>query len=72
MKISFDREADALYIQFREGSAGKTLKLQDGVLMDIDTEGRIFGIEILDASIRLPSESLGQINLDLPVSLTNL
>ncbi len=70
MNISFDREADALYIQFREGTSGKTLKLQDGILMDIDAEGRIFGIEILDASTRLPSESLGQINLDFPVSLT--
>lgn len=67
MNISFDEQADALYIQFREGSVSRTIKLQDGILMDIDDSGAIFGIEILDASIRLPLDSLGKINIDLPV-----
>jgi len=67
VNISFDEQADALYIQFREGSVNKTIKLQDGILMDIDDSGAIFGIEILDASMRLPLDSLGKINIDFPV-----
>ena len=67
MNISFDEQADALYIQFRQGSVNKTIKLQDGILMDIDDSGAIFGIEILDASVRLPLDSLGKINIDLPI-----
>lgn len=70
MNISFDDKADALYIQFREGTVGKTLKLQDGILMDVDAEGGIFGIEILDVSSRLPLDSLGKITLEFPLKLT--
>jgi uncharacterized protein YuzE len=67
MNISFDEQADALYIQFREGSVNKTIKLQDGILMDVDDSGAIFGIEILDASMRLPLDSLGKININFPI-----
>jgi uncharacterized protein YuzE len=67
VNISFDEQADALYIQFREGSVNKTIKLQDGILMDVDDSGAIFGIEILDASMRLPLDSLGKININFPI-----
>ena len=69
MNISFDEQANALYIQFQEGSVSKTLKLHDGILMDIDDAGRLFGIEILDVSLRIPLDSLGKINIDLPLRL---
>ena len=67
MNISFDDQADALYIQFQEGKVGKTLKLQDGILMDIDSAGRVFGIEILDVSSRIPLEALSRINIEFPL-----
>ena len=37
--------------------------------MDIDDAGRLFGIEILDVSLRIPLDSLGKINIDLPLRL---
>lgn len=67
MNISFDDQADALYIQFQEGKVGKTVKLQDGILVDIDSTGRLFGIEILDISSRVPSETLSRVNIEFPV-----
>ncbi|MEW6040393.1 MAG: DUF2283 domain-containing protein [Elusimicrobiota bacterium] len=70
MKISFDEKADALYIQFQEfnGEVKETIKVQDGFLVDIGVDGKIFGIEILDAtSKRLPKESIGKLNIELPV-----
>ncbi len=67
MNISFDEKADALYIQFQEGSVAKTHKLQDGILIDIDDAGGIFGIEILDVSERIPAEALVTVNTELPV-----
>ena len=72
MKITLDDEADALYIQFQEGKVAKTLKLQDGILMDVDEAGRVFGIEILDVSSRIPSETLRRINIELPLKSTAL
>ncbi len=67
MNISFDEEADALYIQFQEGTVGKTIKVQDGILIDIDDLGRIFGIEILNVSQRIPTDTIGKVSIDLPV-----
>jgi uncharacterized protein YuzE len=67
MEIRFDQEADALYIQFQTGKVKETLKLRDGILVDIDKKGRLFGIEILDVSQRIPIKELGHLDISLPV-----
>ena len=67
MNVSFDEKADALYIQFRKGRVAKTRKIQDGILVDVDESGRLFGIEVLDVSERIPAESLCVIEADLPI-----
>jgi uncharacterized protein YuzE len=67
MNITFDRKADALYIQSQEGKVARTRKIQDGILVDIDKTGRLFGIEILDVSERIPAESLGVLKTELPI-----
>ena len=54
MTVTFDREADALYIRFREGKAQRSNDISDGIVMDFDAEGEILGIEILHASVRIP------------------
>ncbi len=51
MKISYDPEVDALSIIFRETTT-TTKHLADGIAADYDSEGRLAGIEILDASRR--------------------
>ncbi|MDP2941670.1 MAG: DUF2283 domain-containing protein [Candidatus Omnitrophota bacterium] len=68
MKISYDEVADALYIQFQpEAKIKETVKIREGILCDIDKSGRIFGIEVLDVSKRLPIEELGKLDINLPV-----
>ena len=52
MKVSFDREVDALYIRFKETTV-TTKHLDDGIALDYDAGGRLAGIEILDAMKRL-------------------
>ncbi len=52
MKITYDQEADALYIQFKEGTV-TTKHLADGIAADYDIGGKLAGIEILDATKRL-------------------
>ncbi len=70
MKITYDEQADAMYIQFQPESEPKeTIKVREGILCDVDKEGRIFGIEILDVSKRLPIEELGKVNIDIPVHI---
>ena len=51
MKISFDPEVDALYIRFIDEAAEVTThRLSEDVAVNYDADGRIIGIEILDAS----------------------
>ena len=67
MHITYDPEADALYIQFRTGRAAKTRKLSDGVMIDMNRRGQVFGIEILDASYRLSRQAIADVDVHLPV-----
>ena len=52
MKITYDREVDALYIRFRETTV-TTKRLTEGIAADYDSDGLLAGIEILDAMKRL-------------------
>ena len=52
MKITYDREVDALYIRFKETTV-TTEHLAEGIAADYDSDGRLAGIEILDAVKRL-------------------
>lgn len=52
MKITYAPEVDALYIRFRETTV-TTQHLGEGLAADYDAEGRLAGIEILDAIKRL-------------------
>ncbi|TKB69814.1 MAG: DUF2283 domain-containing protein [Nitrospira sp.] len=54
MKIEYDREVDALYIRIQEKVVGRTQEVSDGVNLDFDEEGRLIGLEILDAAKRYP------------------
>jgi len=70
MNISYDPKADALYIQFRKGNAKETLKIKDGLLIDIDDSGHIFGIEILDATYRVSKRTIETVHVDLPLKVS--
>ena len=52
MKITYDREVDALYIRFKETTV-TTKHLAEGIAADYDSSGLLAGIEILDAMKRL-------------------
>lgn len=51
MKMTYDREADALYIRLREPKERvEVTQVSQDVACDLDAEGRVVGIEILNAS----------------------
>ena len=52
MKISYDTEADALYIEFQALAPGtaQNRQLTDEIVADYGPDGQLAGIEILDAS----------------------
>lgn len=68
MKIEYDREADALYIQFREAYVNDNIDIEEGVTIDLDEKGHILGIEILDATKKLSLKDIVNISIEnLPV-----
>ena len=63
MEISYDKEADAMYIEFRKGEFAKNKRIDDFTVIDLDKDGKLLGIELLDVSTRLPIESLSEIHV---------
>lgn len=63
MKIEYDREADALYIQFREAFANDSMDVEEGVTVDLDQDGHIIGIEILDACKRFGPKAVANVTI---------
>ncbi len=53
MKIDYDKEVDALYIQFLNEKASETEEVEPGIIVDFTKDGRVLGIEILNVSKRL-------------------
>jgi uncharacterized protein YuzE len=57
MKIEYDSVADALYIELSTEKPEGVVEIKDGVNIDVNKDGRIIGLEFLDASKKLPLES---------------
>jgi uncharacterized protein YuzE len=70
VKIEYDPEADALYIQVREAHPNDNIDIEEGVTVDVDEHGHIVGLEILDASKRLSPSDLTSISIEkLPLEV---
>ena len=52
MKITYDSDADAMYIYLNEREVARTVQVSDRVLVDLDDEGNLRGVEILFVSKR--------------------
>ncbi len=64
MKIRYDAEVDALSITFRETTV-TTQHLAEGIAADYDADGKLAGIEILDAVKRFRGkETLHQVTIE--------
>ena len=50
MEEWYDKDEDVLNIELTNGDYWKSIELPNGVIIDIDKEGKIKGIEILRAS----------------------
>jgi uncharacterized protein YuzE len=51
MKISYDKEADALYIRLLEGEYEcRVVRLNDDISLDFAAGEKLVGIEVLEAS----------------------
>jgi uncharacterized protein YuzE len=58
MKIYYDEEIDAAYIKLSEEKPSGVIEMSEGVNMDMTEDGKLVGIEILDATKKIPIRSL--------------
>lgn len=52
MKIKYNKEADAMYLRFSDAEVAESDEDKPGIIIDYDKDGKIVGIELLDASQR--------------------
>ena len=48
--INYDPSTDALYVVTREGEEEEFVEISPGITVELDSHGRVIGIEILNAS----------------------
>ena len=49
MKIRYDAEADVVYIRLSDSQILETEETETGMLVDLDAEGKVVGLEFLNA-----------------------
>lgn len=68
MKIEYSKEADAIYVYFKEAFVAKSKEIEDGVVIDFDEKGQLIGIEVLDVSQRFSLSDIVNVSIEnLPV-----
>jgi uncharacterized protein YuzE len=61
MKITLDKEADALYFRLDEKRIVESEEIQPGVILDYDDSNQVIEIEFLGVSLQTKSEELNSI-----------
>lgn len=55
MEVEYDIKSDSKYIRLMKGKVSSTNKIKDWLFHDIDKNGEVIGIEVLNASKHLIS-----------------
>ena len=50
MKIRYDKEVDALYVEFKKDKITRTVEGRESFLIDLNKKGEVVGFEVLDYS----------------------
>jgi len=71
MKITIDLEADALYIKFQKGKFARNKKVDGDTIIDLDKEGRLLGIEMLNITKKIPITQLSNVSVKMPIRIVS-
>jgi len=69
MKITYDKEIDALYLHFQDGVFSSNREVEEGIIFDIGKGNKILGIEILNASKRIKPKNMNYLDFQIPVGM---
>ncbi len=65
MNVTYDPRTDTLSIDLAPGEVAESDEDKPGVILDYDDSGNLLGIEILDASKRIPD--ITSVNLHVAI-----
>lgn len=73
MDVKLDMVADAVYLNITKERVAKTVKVEDRLLIDLDSKGRMVGMEILEASHqgKLVENLQKKLESGIPIDITN-
>ena len=58
IRLHYDSATDAAYLRFSENTVSESEEIAPGVVIDYDTDGRMVGMEVLNARRHLPADTL--------------
>ena len=64
MSLTYDSGTDALTIRLRGGRVHHTEDMDDGLVVEIDDDGRVMGFQLADARKRLTLEELTSVTYE--------
>jgi uncharacterized protein YuzE len=64
MRMTWDKEEDALYIRFDEAKIAESEEVSDGIILDFDASGRVVGFEMLDVRQQFPNADLSRVEVE--------
>ena len=61
MKVTYDEDADAMYIKFTDEKFSKAKIIDKNTILDIDKDGNVIGVELLFVRKHMPKNFLSQV-----------
>jgi uncharacterized protein YuzE len=58
MKVTYDKDVDAIYIALTTLKPEGVIEVAEGINIDVTEDGKIVGIELLDASEKISIDTL--------------
>ncbi len=65
MKVYYDKEADALYLKLSDQTPDGVIEIEEGINIDTTSDGKLTGIEILNASRKMDVNTILSYTLEL-------
>lgn len=63
MKVKYDKETDAAYIQMSTKKPDGAVEMAEGVILHTTSKNEIVALEILDAAKKIPIKTLYKLEL---------
>ena len=72
MDIRYSTEAEAFYVTLTDGAVARTVHISDDVMVDLEADGTVHGLELLCPPAELTSDERGAISDRFPAAVQAL